>query len=482
MDPVEMLLKELVTKYKHTTPTGVPNLPYYHGPGGLFGVAGLERDVISTRLHPRGLASVLPGRGSVTCLPYFPYLTGFTDNTGTVADGVCDDPETAGHGKSCVQTAQFGRYSYMTRELERNRVGLQLNRGEFQDLTLVNPPMFSPTGEMTQPTVPGNPNFVDEALMRFMELGISFQNKLIPQVYIGNPANNSAGGGYAEFPGLDILIGTNKVDAFTGTSCPSLNSDIKDFAYNNVTADGGAAMIRMLSYMFRYLGRIASATNMQPVRWVMTMRSSLFYEITSVWPCSYMAYRCATSDTANLIDPIGQYNVADAVNLRDDMRANQYLIVDGVRYEVIIDDGIVEDTNTSNARVPNPCFASDIYIIPMTIRGNIASTFWEYVDYSQGAMLPGTPGPDRGDFWTDGGRYLWHHKPPKNWCEQWLAKIEPRIILRTPHLAGRITNVVYCPLQHERDVFPDDPYFVNGGVSTPRAYSTPYSDWNLRLG
>ena len=480
MDPVELFLKELVTKYKHTTPTGVPGLPYYHGPGGLFGVAGLERDVISTRLHPRGLASILPGRGDVKALPYFPYLTGFTDNTGSVADGVCDDPETAGHGKTCIQTAQFGRYSYMTRELELNRVGLQLNRGEFQDLTLVNPPMLEDVGGMTTPNVPGNPAFVREVLMRFMELGISFQNKLIPQVYIGNPANNSVGGGYAEFPGLDILIGTNKVDAFTGSSCPSLNSDIKDFNYTNVTADGGSAMIRMLSYMMRYLGRIASGTNMTPVRWVLAMRDSLFYEITSVWPCSYMAYRCATNPTA-LVDPIGQYNVADAVNLRDDMRANKYLIIDGVRYEVVIDDGIHEDTNTTNANVPNPCFASDIYVIPMSVRGNIAATYWEYLDYSQGAMVGAQDG-NLADkfFWSDGGRYLWHSKPPKNWCVQWLAKIEPRIILRTPHLAGRITNVVYCPLQHERDVFPDDPYLVDGGQSTPREYSIPYSDWNLR--
>src|SRR3972149_517370 len=45
-----------------------------------------------------------------------------------------------------------------------------------------------------------------------LEVGIAFQRKLLRQVYTGNPANNNVGGGYREFPGLDILIGTDKVD------------------------------------------------------------------------------------------------------------------------------------------------------------------------------------------------------------------------------------------------------------------------------
>src|SRR3990172_12507912 len=61
--------------YKHTTPSGTPSTPYMHGPGGLFGVSGLERDVISTRISPEGLASALPVRMSTRTNPLYAYIT-----------------------------------------------------------------------------------------------------------------------------------------------------------------------------------------------------------------------------------------------------------------------------------------------------------------------------------------------------------------------------------------------------------------------
>lgn len=468
---LEQLIAEL--QYKHNTPSGTPSTPYLYGPGGLFGVAGLERDVISTRVHPRGLASVLPARGTIDMTPLFPYISGYLDHTGSVADGVCDDPQTAGPMKNCFQTAQFGRYSYMTRELELNRLGQRTNRGEFQDLRLVNDPLLQ-TDRITTPNINGNPAFMREVLQRFVELGISFQNTLMQQVYVGNPANNSAGGGYREFPGLDILVGTTKVDALTGTPCPSLRSDIKNFNYTLVTDNGGYTIYRTLSYMFRYLRELAESTNLFPVRWVMTMRNSLFWEITGIWPCVYQSYLCGwnmgNNQNTNFV------NAADQVAMRDAMRREKYLLIDGERVDVIVDDGIVEEDTGDSASIANTCFASDIYVLPLSIRGNIASLFWEYLDYSS-AMEGATDGNVQDFFWTDGGRYLWHKKPPRNWCVQWLSKIEPRIILTVPHLAGRLLNVQYCPLQHEREPFPDDAYFVDGGVQN-RSAQALYSDWN----
>jgi hypothetical protein len=107
-------------------------------------------------------------------------------------------------------------------------------------------------------------------------------------------------------------------------------------------------------------------------------------------------------------------------------------------------------------------------------------TFWQYFDYSAGT-LPAIADIRAGSYyWTDGGRYLWHLKPPLNWCVSQIAKIEPRVLLLTPHLAGRITNVVYCPLQHTRDSHPDDDYWFDGGVYTPRAVPSYYNEWHGR--
>ena len=48
-----------------------------------------------------------------------------------------------------------------------------------------------------------------------------------------------------------------------------------------------------------------------------------------------------------------------------------------------------------------------------------------------------------------------------NQCVVWQTKVEPRLVLRTPWLAARLQNVVYCPTQHVRESFPADPYHVD---------------------
>ena len=465
------------TGWKHTTPSGTPTTNYMHGPGGIFGVSGLERDVISTRIQPQGLAGMLPAQGSMRMNPLFGYLTGFQDNTGTDPDGVCDDPMTAGPTKSCIQTAQFGRYSFMTKEIEINRVGQQTDRGEFLDLRVMNDPLLQPEGGLLQQNIAGTPDLRREVLMAFVEVGVSFQNKLMRQLYTANPANNSANGGYAEFPGLDILIGTNKVDAITGVNCPSLDSDIKDFNYGLVDqVSSGTDIVEVLTYMNRSLRWNASRMNFNPTTWAITMRPELFYEITAIWPCSYLTYRCTFRNSD------GQERVvvdaADQVAFRDQMRNGSYLLIDGTQIPVIQDDGITEETDADNANILAGQFASDIYFIPMTIRGGQAATFFQYLDYNQGFMTAVADGRLGDDFWTDGGRFAWHKKPPLNWCNQWVSKIEPRVILLTPQLAGRVQNVRYDPLQHTREPFPGDPYFVDGG-ETSRAGPSLFIDWNV---
>lgn len=464
---------ELSGPHYRATPS-TPSLPYYTGPTSLFGVAGLERDIISTRIQPMGLADSLPVMPTNVMEPLFAYLTGFADDTGSEPNGVCDDPPTVGAGSVCIQTAQFGRFSRQTRTLEINRLGAQINRGEFTDLRFMNDPLVGGPAGITRPGgVPsGGLNPRQEALMRFLEVGVNTQLWMGRKLYDANPANNTGGGGYREFPGLDILISTGKIDAITGTACPTLDSDIKNAAYRRVDSNG-QYYVEILAYLMRYLKWNAQQMNFGTVTWAFAMRPSLFYELTSVWPCAYMTYRCITT-------PAGQGFVdsADMIRMRDEMRNEQYLLIDGVRFNVILDTNIPEESNTSGpANVNSGCFASDIYIVPLTVRGGIPVTYWETFDYRTSLGIANSVPMVSQFFWTDGGRYLWHFKPPNNFCLQWLLKIEPRLILRTPQLAGRLTNVLYCPIQHERDAQPDDPYFVRGGVSTGRTMPTLQAEW-----
>jgi hypothetical protein len=130
-------------------------------------------------------------------------------------------------------------------------------------------------------------------------IAIAFQQWLTRRFWTGNPVNNNVGGGYAEFPGMDILVSTNKVDAFTGVTCPALYSDVKDFAFNAVDS-ATPDILNYLSMMEFYLRHIAERTNLMPVDWVLAMRPELFFELTAVWPCKYLTYRCANDAGANI--------------------------------------------------------------------------------------------------------------------------------------------------------------------------------------
>ncbi len=463
--------------YKHTAnPSGTPSTPYYNGPGGLFGVSQVpERDVFSTRVQTRGLLSALNWRASADMYPLFPYLTGFQTYSGSQPTTSCGTCKTPGAGKSCYQTAPFGKNCRDTRELDIVRVGQRIDRGDTFDYRLVNDPLAQ---DLTRALFPGLPEAAAlvngrEALARMIEAGISLTNELCPLLYTGDPANNS--GDYAEFMGLDMLIGTTKVDALTQTDCPSLDALVRDWNYGSVT-DMSLDIVREIAYIARYLKNNASRMGYDPTTWVIVMREGLFYELTSIWPCAYLTNRCWVNDSAN-IDAVPSVNAADGIRLRDEMRNQQYLLIDGQKWTVVFDDCIVEENSGNTNKISATCFASDIYFVPMTVLGGTIVTYMEYYDFS-GAVQAANDWNYQGTFWTDGGRYLWARLPNVSTCIQLKVKHWPRLIFKAPFLSARLTNVQYCPLIHNREPLPTDAYFVDGGVSTPRAAPSYYSDWN----
>ena len=459
--------------------TGTSSGPYVHGPGGLFGVRGLEREVISTTTQITGsLGELIPISPSNELNPLFPYITGFLRSDQQEKVAPCDDPIQAAGFKTCIQTTVFGRKEFATRTLEVNHVGQQNTRGEFLDLVLANGPLMSQmAGLMQSFTGFSNENSIlagREMAERFYEVGVAFQRWFCPQVYLGNPANSTSAGGYKEFPGLDLLIGTSKIDALSGQACPSLYSDVKSFSYRQINSTSDPDIHRTLSTMMYILEMRATQNDLSPVDFRIVMRPQLFFELTRVWPLQYNTeYMQSTAATG--LDNVYLENI----RMRDDMRNNQYLVINSRRYPVILDACISERNNSNNSTIPLGGFASDIYIVPFSARGGTLRTlYWEYYNYNAGPMQAVTDGHVGNWFWTDGGVFLWHVKPPNNWCINAISKVEPRLILRTPQLAGRLTNVAYVPLQHVNDPLPSQNYWINGGNSTGRPAPSPFSEWN----
>jgi len=462
---------------------GTPQGPYLHGPGGLFGVLGLDQPIISTHLNiGSSLAAALPVRSSKYTDPLFPYITGFVRSDTQEKNGVCDTPEEAGNMKTCILTTQFGRKEFKTRELEVNRIGQLRNRGEFDDLRIVNSPLVQQmAGILTQRFALQNVNPISagqEMVARFLEVGVAFQRWLCPQTYTGNPANSSANGGYQEFPGLDLTINTGKIDAIAGSTCPSLDSLIRDYGnYDVQDTSAPYNIVHVITSMFRFLRKKAEMQDMLPVDWKLSMRSGLFDAITDVWPCQYNTYRCQISGQSEN----GAISLNDdfAVRMRDEMRTGKYLLVDGARIGVITDDCITEETYADNSAIPTGSYASDIYFVPFSIRGGqYQTTYWEFYDYREDVLPAISDANASMFFWSDSGRFLWGIKPPYNWCIDAIAKMEPRLINRTPQLAARLTNVAYTPLIHYTDPLPSQPYWVDGGNPSGYPAPSPYSEWN----
>lgn len=467
----------VLAQYKHTTPTGTPSTPYYTGPSGLFGVYEVpERDVFSTRVQAQGMISVVPWRPSNAMNPLFPYLTGFQDAAGTNPSTECGTAKTPGAGKSCYQTAQFGLYQYDTREMTINRQGQHISNETF-DMRLVNDPLGRELASSLFGNLPPADALVNgqEMLARMIEVGERYQLDLMRQFYTGNPAN-SLGTGYLEFPGADILIGTTKVDAKTNTDCPSLDSLIRNANYANITSLSTFDVVKEVTYIARILKDNAERMGYLPATWAISMRRGLFYELTALWPCSYWTYGCQFRATDGTV--VQNVSSEAQITFRDQMRAGRYLLIDGEQWPVVLDDGIVEESSADTNQISTTCFASDVYFHPMTVLGSQAVTYIEYYNYNNGPIQAAQQGHYINDFWTDGGKFMWVKKPPVRWCVQLGSKIQPRLIYKAPFLAARLQNVQYCPLIHERDANNADDYFVNGGVSTPRAAPSYYSDWN----
>lgn len=438
--------------------TGVPSaVGYAHGPGGLLSFPGVDPAVFSAIMGSQSIIGQIPSMPSRFTNPTYFTLTGVTAESGNEMSDICDDAPEAGLMQGCLTTSVFGRYERATQKIDVGRLGEQTDRADPMDLTLVNSPFGNVGPIFGPPTNPGAGNDIltNEVNKRLWERAVTLYRLLARQVWLGNPTNNLAGGGYKEMTGLQLLVNTGYKDAETGVACRNMDSYISSFNYASVNAAGNS-IVDAITNMYHQVRARAEMANIMPVRWVIAMRRDLFYEITKIWPCNYLTVGCL-SPTILALDP------QDAVRFRDEMRAGKYLLMDGDRIDVVIDDAIPElSGNDSGGHFPRGCFSSDVYMLPMSVVGGRSVLYTEYFQFNNesanaalGNMVLGR---------VEGPWLTWPRQT--NMCVQWQSRIEPRLVLRTPWLAARLQNVVYCPIQHTPEPFTNEPYFVGDGKTS----------------
>lgn len=464
MEQQTELLKELRTK----TPAGTTTATPLHGIGGVFAGPGMDRDVLTAHVRPMGLAAYLRRYGNLDESPTYGTITGYTDVIGDelTLSTVCGDAPY-GYMKGCNLTAKFGLIRRDTATLDMLEIIRKVNRGDFTDL-IVHGQVLG-----MQDFYPQGMNQADILNLYVMSemVGVGVQTERV----INTGLWQSTIAAMPYFPGLDAQIATGQVDADTNTACPSLDSDVKGFAYDDVCGTG-RDIVEYMSMMAYYLQWNAEGMGLDPVEWVVVMRPQLWYELTACWPCRYNTNRCTSIGGDHQVITDGRENVAE----RDRMRREMTIDINGRRYPVVVDTGIRELGPADSANILPGQYASSIYFVPLRIRSGGAGMGLDvcqlqYLDYRAAqpevALLRGK----EDFFWTDNGLFSWtiDHN---GWCVKLKLRTEPRVVLRAPQLAGKIQNVKYTPLQHLRDPEPDSPYHADGGVSL-RGASTRYAVW-----
>lgn len=431
-----------------------------HGLGGIFSTPGMERDVINAHIRPSGISSILPLIPSVNEDPRFGTLTGFTDVTGSEVTNVCDDAP-AGYVKGCNLTARFGLVRRDTQTIDILDTIRRVNRGDMSDLILRGRVLG---GTNLAPNISGSESDITNivTLSEMINTAVQTERVLSRQMWQGVLTVSN------EFKGLDSLVATGHKDADAGVTCSALDSDVKNFNYDLIGGTG-RDIVEYLSMIEFYLRSNAENMGLTPAEWVVVMRPELWFELSAVWPCSYLSSKCNVNDGSTVV--MGNENIA----MRDAMRNGMYIDINGNRYKVVTDTGIFEHNNINSNKVIPGQYASSIYMIPTSIVGGLPVTYREYLDYRRASAEIAMLGQgNRGlDFWTDNGIFSWAVTYDK-WCIKMHLRTEQRIILRTPQLAGRIDAVKYSPLQHIREPLPTSPYFYDGGVSV-RSTATSYT-------
>jgi len=466
MDRLEQLMEKQIEfnanllKMVQKDAVGVHAATPLHGITGIFSGAGIENPVVSAYIRPAGLVGYLRRIPTVNEDPRFTAITGFTAPDGVRPTTSCADAQS-GYMKSCELTARFGLNRMDTKEIEMDKTMLRANRGDRTDLVLLGE-LFGLSG--------ASPDSIDDSNVlevvtkaEMVTAAINIERQIMGDFWTGLVATGS-------FPGLDTQIATGQLDARTGGACPALDSDVKDFSHNDVcgtTLD----IVEYMSMMAWYLLHNATRSGLDPVDWAVVMRPELWFELSACWPCSYLSNRCQTASGTNILT----VNDTSNVDMRDAMRNGMYIDINGRRYRVILDDGIFEENSSSaGSSLAAGQYASSVYFVPFTARG-LPVCYMEYLDYRKAsadvALLQGK----ENFWWTDNGMFSWSMTDRK-WCYQLHLKTEPRVVLRTPQLAGKIQNIMYSPLQHLRSYDPDSVYNFDGGVSLAPA-STRFAVW-----
>ena len=451
--------KEWMDVQKHTPASTTLDAATLHGPFpesanqfGIYSRPGVRPGRYSTLTRPDSLVNILGINPSFYTDEILEINTGVTAAAGTNATSACGDPPVAGQAKVCQQIYRFGRYHMKTRLNALPEIGQLRNRADVP-AEILN---AGPTGN---PLVPDLMYRLDDPRSQLQYelwlLGVEFERTLDLLLVQGTAAAaaNAHLGWSVEFDGLDQLVTTGHTDAVTGITCPAMDSAIVTYSANvNTTTADGRNIVQVMADQMYGLRTRADKMGMGNTQWVILMRREAYRAFAEQYACTYNLFRCTGSQYEETNQDALQVN-----QFRLAMQTGQYIEVEGIRYPVIVSEGIPQTTPAANT------MESDMYILPVSANGapllrleyypmdNQYTT--EFTQFAGTEVITMNNG-----MWMAGERST-------GLCEEYHFLNKFRLVLEAPWLAGRVDNLQYSFFAPIRNAIPDSSFYEDGGVS-----------------
>ena len=399
---------------------------YLYENGGLFGRCDGPSQLINALVGPIGFEKVLTWMGTNTQNEFVDAWTSITES-GSEQSTACGDCISVSL-QACAQLYCFGRFCRQTQELQFDRLGVH---GNAQVPTKA---LFGSVTDATgQVIVPQGAQLEDAFMIQSRSAGYALRFKNSQLLWSGNPSNNN-GQVYEEYKGFDLMINTGKFDVYTEIPCSGLDSFLLDYGNNAIQSDGALAITDYFRRVVLELRRRAEGAGLD---W----ESATMYVVMTpnMWDGVAKRYACAGIDLCAVSDANKEVSASadQAQNRYEEYLSREALPIYGRWYPVVLDSQIPETHGQPNGS------CSDIYFIVTSINGETV-TFGQYQDFNM------TYGATRNEMVslfgsddiaiTDNGRFALVRDNSRG-CFDLQVLTKPRIVMKTPFLAGRLQNV-----------------------------------------
>lgn len=423
---------------------------------GPFADGGVRPGMYSATARARTFASVVPLYPTDVYNELIEIETGVTEGSGNNTTSSCGDAPKPGDLKVMRQSILFGIVNMQTRVFDLTQAGMRKTRASV-DRELLN------TAAAVNPWLPsiqgmdGSDRASSELRAALFTLGIELERN-IGQVHFEGAQgteSNTYRGVARQWAGLNNLIKTGYTDSVTGLAAPAADSVVESF---NAVVTGNDALGRNIveavtDAQFAVQDRALQVSAVAP-DWAYVMRGDLFRALTEEWADAFTTYRADGSQHAEITrDGFAMQN------FRLDLQNGQYLLVDGVRRPVIIDDSIARET------LGNNYYKSDIYGVALNWGGR-PLVYTEFFDMnnSDAQELANSIGGADDSIVINNGMYR-VFKKNQGGCYQYQFFARPRLLLDAPFVHFRVDDVFYNNYAKTRDPRPGMSLYQDGGVS-----------------